>query len=263
MAEIRAREIIDRIEEHFPKGLALEWDNPGLLCGSRDKTVKKVMIALDCTDKVVDEAVEKGCDLVLTHHPLIFGSIKAVNDESFIGRRLIKLIKNDISLYAMHTNFDVAKEGMGHIVAERFGAAELSPMEVTGEMDGEAVGIGFYGKLEVPMGARELSSFIKDRFGIEGVVYYDAGKPISTIAVCPGSGRGMLKFAKELSADALITGDMGHHDGIDAVAEGISLIDPGHYGLEHIFSAYMAGFLNKGFPELETFCCDRDPRGFI
>ena len=103
MAEIRAREIIDRIEEHFPKGLALEWDNPGLLCGSRDKTVKKVMIALDCTDKVVDEAVEKGCDLVLTHHPLIFGSIKAVNDESFIGRRLIKLIKNDISLYAMHT----------------------------------------------------------------------------------------------------------------------------------------------------------------
>ena len=263
MAEIRAREIIDRIEEHFPKGLALEWDNPGLLCGSRDKTVRKVMIALDCTDKVVDEAVEKGCDLVLTHHPLIFGSIKAVNDESFIGRRLIKLIKNDISLYAMHTNFDVAKEGMGHIVAERLGASELSPMEVTGEMDGEAVGIGFYGRLETPMGARELSSFIKERFGIEGVVYYDAGKPISTIAVCPGSGRGMLKFAKELSADALITGDMGHHDGIDAVAQGISLIDAGHFGLEHVFVPYMEGLIKAWFEGIEVLTFEADDRRFV
>ena len=263
MAEIKAREIIDRIEEHFPKGLALEWDNPGLLCGSRDKTVRKVMIALDCTDKVVDEAVEKGCDLVLTHHPLIFGSIKAVNDESFIGRRLIKLIKNDISLYAMHTNFDSGKEGMGHIVAERLSLKEICPMEITGQQDGADVGIGTFGELPDSMSAKELSEFIRDRFSIGQVIYYDAGRPIKKAAICPGSGKGMMKYAKELHADAFITGDMGHHDGIDAVSEGITLIDAGHYGLEHIFVPYMKDFLEKHFPGIEIICHELDERRYV
>lgn len=263
MERIMLDEIIGVIEEHYPRTMALEWDNPGLLCGSRKKEVHKLMIALDATDRVVDRAVSEGCDLVLTHHPLIFGSIKNVNDESFIGRRLIKLIKNDMSLYAMHTNFDVAKEGMGHIVAERLGVREISPLELTGEDRGMPIGVGFYGELESPLDARELALLVKEKFDIGQVIYYDASRPISRVTSCPGSGRGMLSFAKDLGADCLITGDMGHHDGIDAVAEGITLIDAGHFGLEHIYVPYMKDFVGKHFPGLEILTDETDERKFV
>ena len=256
-------EIIDRIELDYPGSYALEWDNPGLLCGSRKKQVKKLLIALDATDEAVDLASKEGCDLILTHHPMIFSAIKSVNDESFIGRRLIKLIKNDISLYAMHTNFDVAPEGMGMIVAKQLGLKELCPMEVTGEKEGRPIGVGFFARLDSPLSAEELSRRIKESFGIGQVIYYDAHRPIESIAVCPGSGRGMLPFARELSADAFITGDMGHHDGIDAVAQGISLIDAGHFGLEHVFVPYMEGLIKDWFEGIEVLTFEADDRRFV
>lgn len=261
---VKASEIFERIEEHFPKCYALEWDNPGLTCGSGKKEVSKVLIALDCTEGAIDQAKEHGCDLILTHHPMIFGSIKNVTDESFLGRRLISLIRHDISLYAMHTNFDCAPEGMGRIVAKRLGIGMLKPMELTGETaDGEAVGVGFYGELPEAMSAKELSERIKESFDIGSVIYYDAGNPIRTVACCPGSGRGMFKYAKELGADAFLTGDMGHHDGIDAVAEGITLIDAGHYGLEHIFVDHMKGFMKEHFPKIECVGYEEDQRSFV
>ena len=260
----KTAEIFECIEKSYPKSYALEWDNPGLTCGRMDKEVNKVLIALDCTDEVVEKAIDGGFDLVLTHHPMIFGAIKNVNDQSFIGRRLLKLISHDISLYAMHTNFDCAKGGMGTIVAEHMGVAELCPMEVTSEDEkGSKIGVGFFGELKEEMSARELSELIKKQFGLELVTYYDAKRPIKRIACCPGSGRGMEKFARELSADAFITGDMGHHDGIDAVADGISLIDAGHYGLEHIFAGYMAEFVGKHFPDIEVSTYGREMRRFV
>ena len=263
MAGIRLNELIDLIEEHFPRELAMEWDNPGLLCGTRAREVKRLLISLDATDEACAEAAAEHCDLLLTHHPLIFGSIRNVNDESFIGRRLISLIKNDISLYAMHTNFDSGKEGMGHIVAERLSLKEICPMEITGQQDGADVGIGTFGELPDSMSAKELSELIRDRFSIGQVIYYDAGRPIKKAAICPGSGKGMMKYAKELHADAFITGDMGHHDGIDAVSEGITLIDAGHYGLEHIFVPYMKDFLEKHFPGIEIICHELDERRYV
>ena len=254
MAEIKAREIIDRIEEHFPRGLALEWDNPGLLCGSRDKTVKKVMIALDCTDKVVDEAVEKGCDLVLTHHPLIFGSIKAVNDESFIGRRLIKLIKNDISLYAMHTNYDVLR--MSELSAKYLGLSGASVLEVT--RDGEhKEGIGRVADLNDPLDLRACCEKVKDAFGLTHVqVFGELSGTVKRLAISPGSGKSMIGPALASGADVLVTGDIGHHEGIDAAAQGLAVIDAGHYGIEHIFIEDMREFLEK---RLEGVSVTADP----
>ena len=100
-------DIIQKIEERYPTRYALEWDNVGLLAGRMDKEIKKIYIALDATDEVIDEAVTWGADMLLTHHPMIFKPVKRVTDQDFIGRRLMKMIQNDLSYYAMHTNYDV------------------------------------------------------------------------------------------------------------------------------------------------------------
>lgn len=244
-------EIRERIEQQFPPSYAMSWDNPGLLVGSGSREVTKVVLALDATDEVIDEAIRAGAELILTHHPMIFKSVAKVNDESAVGRRILKLVRHDISYYAMHTNFDIAPGGMAKLVAERMGVRVLRPMEVTGQAEEAPIGIGFVGLLsEGPLRAETLARRIKERFSIPSVVYYDGGREIQKVAVCPGSGRGLYGLAREAGADAYITGDMGHHDGIDAVEDGVTLIDAGHFGLEHIYVEAMHGFLKRKFPEL-------------
>lgn len=247
-------EIRARIEAQFPLSYAMSWDNPGLQVGSGKREVTRVMLALDATDEVIDEAVRVGAELLLTHHPMIFKSVAKVNDESAVGRRILKLVQHDISYYAMHTNFDVGPGGMADLVAERMGVVVQGPMEITAQ-DGETpIGLGFVGLLaDGPLGAEALALRIKQQFSIPSVVYYDGGREIRKIAVCPGSGRGLYELARKAGADAYVTGDMGHHDGIDAVEDGVTLIDAGHFGLEHIYVEAMHAFLGREFPELQVF----------
>lgn len=137
---MKCSEWMEKLEKLAPKSLACEWDNPGLLAGRAEKEVKKVLIALDATDDVVDLAVKEQVDLLITHHPLIFHSMKKVNDQDFIGRRLIKLIQADISMYAMHTNFDIAPGCMADLAAEKLGLVECGPLETMKVTDEGAVG---------------------------------------------------------------------------------------------------------------------------
>ena len=131
---MKCSEVIEILGKLAPESCACDWDNPGLLAGRSDKEVKKIYIALDATDQVVDAAIKAGADMLLTHHPLIFKAIKKVNDQNFITRRLVKLIQADISLYAMHTIFDAAPEGMAALAAERLDIREIRPLECMGEM---------------------------------------------------------------------------------------------------------------------------------
>lgn len=245
---IQLREIQEKVEELAPVPAAEDWDNPGLLLGSAEKEIRKALVALDARPEIVEEAVAQGVDMILTHHPVIFRDIKAVNDGSGQGRKLLKLLQNDISVYSMHTNFDTCPGGMGDIVCERLGLEKLGPLEPSAY--DASFGLGFVAELSEEMSARELSKLVKERFGLPYVLFYDAGKGIRRIACCPGSGKGELSAVLKTKVDAFLTGDMGHHEGLDYMEEGISLIDAGHYGLEHIFVPYMADFLRKHFPEL-------------
>ena len=121
--------IIDILQKQAAETYALEWDNVGLLVGSRKKEVKKIYIALDASDEAVGEAVAQGADLLLTHHPLIFRGIKRVTDDDFIGRRVMALVRADMSYYAMHTNFDVM--GMARLSADKMGLKNTAPLEET------------------------------------------------------------------------------------------------------------------------------------
>ena len=248
---MKCSEWMEKLEKLAPKSLACEWDNPGLLAGRAEKEVKKVLIALDATDDVVDLAVKEQVDLLITHHPLIFHSMKKVNDQDFIGRRLIKLIQADISMYAMHTNFDIAPGCMADLAAEKLGLVECEPLETMKVTDEGAVGIGKTGKLKEPMTLKALAELVKEQFGLPYVtVYGQEAAPglVARISVCPGSGRGMEIEAEKAGAQVLITGDMGHHEGIDAAARDMAVIDAGHYGMEHIFIQYMAGYLKENLP---------------
>lgn len=245
---MKCRELIKHLEQLAPLSYACSWDNPGLLAGRGEKEVHRILIALDATDEVADLAVREGCDVLLTHHPLIFGSIKKVNDQDFIGRRLVKLIQADISCYAMHTNFDIAPGCMSDLAGDKMGLTDRQPLEITGE-DGAAgrpYGIGVCGNLERAMGLKELALTVKERFGLPFVNVYGADKfggSITRAALCPGSGKGMSGHALALGAQVLITGDIGHHEGIDAGSLGLAVIDGGHYGLEHMFIDFMEQYI--------------------
>lgn len=247
---MRCSEIIGRLEQLAPQKYACEWDNPGLLAGRTEKEVKKVLLALDATDEVVEQAVREEADLLLTHHPLIFKPLKKVNDQNFISRRILKLIQADISYYAMHTNFDIAPGCMADLAAGILGINPEAPLEATGEIDGTAIGIGKVGTLADPLTLTELGAFVKERFGLPFVTVYGLGQlegPVSRIAVSPGSGGSMIAHGLAAGAQALVTGDIGHHEGIDAVANGMAVIDGGHYGLEHIFMEFMKKYLTEQF----------------
>lgn len=251
---MRADAFFSWLEETYPAGLAEDWDNPGLLAGRREKEIGSVYLALDATDEVIEDAVKQGADLLLTHHPLLFRPIKQVNTDTMAGRRLVRLIQADILCYAIHTNYDLVT--MAPLSASMLGLTGEEVLEVTRRdpVTGRGEGFGRVGNLSVEMTLGECAELVKKVFGLEHVaVFGDTGTKVLRAAISPGSGKSMIEPALHSGAQVLITGDIGHHEGIDATAQGLAIIDGGHYGLEHIFIRQMAGFLKERWPELTVY----------
>lgn len=244
--------ICESLEELSTKRFALSFDNVGLLVGRYDKDVKTIYIALDATDEVIDAAIECEADMLITHHPMIFSAIKSVRADDFIGRRILKLAKYDISYYAMHTNFDVM--GMADAAADEIDLIERDVLQVTYEDEIGAEGIGRIGRLREEMSLIELCDFVKERFMLDTVkVFGDPDRLCNICAISPGSGKSMIKYAIEKGADVIITGDIDHHEGIDSVAQGLCVIDAGHFGIEKIFVPYMEEFIRREMPEIKVY----------
>ena len=254
---MKCNDILNNLLKVMPKELAMSWDNVGLLAGSSEKEVKNIVVCLDLSEKLIERAISLKADLIVSHHPLIFSPIKNVTDKTSVGKRLVSLIKNDISYIALHTNYDIATGCMSDLVAERIGL-KGEPLEKTASMEEEDVGIGKVGDLERPLKISEIAKLVKERFKLPHLRVFDDGEDrfVSRIAISPGSGKGMYKAAYEKRASLLISGDISHHDAIDALELGVSTIDAGHYGLEHIFIADMAQRLrdmDKAFNVFEEY----------
>lgn len=249
---MKVREIVCRLAAEYPPEMALGWDNPGLQVGDMDAPVQKVYVALEATEAVIQKCISWGADLLVTHHPLLMAGIKKVNSEDFLGRKVLLLAEHRIAHYAMHTNYDVTE--MSALAIRLLGFGETQILEKTGVTeDGRPYGIGFVGMLPESMTAASCCEYVKKAFGLESVrLFGDPECHVQRIAVCPGSGKGMASAALAAGAQLLVTGDIGHHDGLDAVDQGLLMMDAGHYGIEHIFIGQMGDFLHAELPDLEV-----------
>ena len=245
------RELIELLEKKYPPSIAESWDNPGLQVGSYEKEIKSIYIALDATGEVIRHAIDAKADLLLTHHPMLMHGLKKINDGDFYGRRVLELITHDIAYYAMHTNYDIVE--MAPLAARMLALKDAQIMEKTCVLpDGREGGFGMAGELPKEMTLLQCAEYVKDVFQIPDVKIF--GNPetvLNRAAVLPGSGKSMTADALRNGAEVYITGDFGHHDGIDAVDQGLNVIDAGHYGIEHIFIGQMAEELKERFPEME------------
>lgn len=249
---MKAYELTSWLEEKYPAKAAEDWDNVGLLAGDDTKEISHVFLALDLTEETLAEAIEAGADMIITHHPMIFKGIKKINNHSFTGRKILRLIEQGIPYYAMHTNYDVL--GMADLSARYLKLSDAQVLSVTREGD-EVQGFGRVGNIPWEMTLGEYAYFVKEALGLNDVkVYGNLESKVKRAAVCTGSGKSMISEAINAGADVYVTGDIDHHTGIDTVAMGLALIDAGHYGTEYIFMDAMKKELGEAFPQLKISC---------
>ncbi len=229
------------LEQLSPLRYACDWDNVGMHIGHRNSQVNTILVAVDINEAAIEKAIECGADMIVSHHPLLFHGINQINDGSFMGKRVLALIEHGICCYCMHTNFDCVG-GMSKAAADRLGLLDAQVLEEV--LDAE--GIGRVGRLPKPMTVREAAQLVKERFDLEHVTCYgDMNEMIERTAIVPGSGKDELQAAISAGATLLISGDITYHYGIDGVAEGLNIIDAGHYGIEHIFIDIIGEYLEK------------------
>ena len=247
---MKKSELIGFLDENYPAAAAEEWDNCGLQVGSSEGEVSHVLLALDLTESVLDHAMECGADFILTHHPMIFRGIKTVTDRTVTGRRIMRLIREGRSYYAMHTNYDVL--GMAEESAKRLELLDSVPLAPAGEEEG----FGRVGRLPESMSLRDFALRVKEAFGLTDLrIYGPQDQIVERAAICTGSGKSFIPQVLASGAQVYVTGDVDHHTALDAMAEGLSILDAGHYGTEYIFMEDMEKVLKEAFPELEISRC--------
>lgn len=244
---MKCNSIIEILSSLSPEEYALQWDNTGLQAGHADGEVKKILVTLDCDEAAIEEAIHSGADLIVSHHPLIFGGVKKISDDSLTGRRLLLLIENHIACYSMHTNFDI-KGGMAELAA---GLLSMENPQVL-EPQGNGEGLGRWAVFPKDTLAGWVKR-VKAVFGLPFVtVFGELDREVSRVAVAPGSGKEAAFVAAELGLDLIITGDVGHHTGTDVNALGCAVIDAGHYGIEHIFVRFIGDYIKAHVPGVEV-----------
>lgn len=234
-------DIYTYLDEKYNFSLALPYDNVGHLVGSLDNIVTGIVVCLDCTDEAITEAVEKGANLIVTHHPVVFDPLKAVTDESLIYR----LIRNDISVISAHTNLDQADGGVNDALCE---ALELTSVEKATDSEGYLFRIG---EIAEPVSADAFADYVGKRLNVP-IKYVGTNNAVKRVAVCSGSGGSMLADVANLGVDAYVTADIKHNVFLEAHALGLVLLDAGHFNTEELIVSPLAKELRRAFPETEV-----------
>lgn len=259
----KVKEIIEVMETLAPTFLKEDFDNVGLMVGDREKEVKKVLVALECTLKVVQEAKDNNVDLIITHHPLIFRRPNNITTDTLQGKKIIELIKNDISLYSSHTNLDSAKKGLNDSIPGLLGY-DTSEILETNKRDSEA-GLGRLVTLEEATTLEDIINKVKSTFNINNLRVVKGKDEVNKIAIINGSGQDFIGRAISKGADCIITGDTTYHFASDYKEMGINIIDAGHFASEQIvFFNVMKNIIDK-FKDVEFILSkvEEDPYTFL
>jgi len=252
---MKIKEVLEYLESIAPLTLQEPYDNAGLLCGSRESELKEVLICLDSTEAVVDEAIKKNCNLIIAHHPILFTGLKSLTGQSYIERTLIKAIKHDIAIYAIHTNLDnVHLKGVNQKIAEKLGLINtkiLKPVEYN-----DAIGAGLIGELEEEWEPIPFLEHVKEKMKVSSLKYTPIlKKTIKSIAVCGGSGSFLVSDAIAQNADLFISSDFKYHQFFDSNNE-IILADIGHYESEFYTIELIKELLNEKFTKFAAHCTE-------
>lgn len=246
------KDIFDFLNTLAPVQLKMSFDNVGILAGSEKASVKKCLLALDITDDVIDEAIALRADVIVSHHPLIFHELKSVVESDLVGRKLIKLVKNDISAVCMHTNLDIAQGGVNDALMSALGGSVSGYLEHCGvDSEQNPVGCGRIGELAESVDLRSFLSVCKCALKTNGLRYHDAGLPVKRIAVMGGSGGDCIALAKSLGCDTYVTADIKYNGFLDAKELGINLIDADHFCTENVIIPVLHEKLSEKFEDVE------------
>jgi len=245
-------DILKYIESIAPKYMKEDWDNVGLLCGSKSTPVTKVLVALDPFEGICDEAKAWGAELIVTHHPLIFHAPKAITDDTSIGRSIMKLCASGISAINAHTNLDCAPGGVNDVLASTLGLENIQVLSPDG-VDEEGLP---YGLLRIgEISEQNLNSFlssVKEKLGCQGLRYVDGGRPVRKVAVGGGSCAGAVREVFDAGCDTFVTADVKYNQFWDARDLGLNLIDAGHFHTENPVIPVLAAKIAAVFPEIEV-----------
>lgn len=248
------REIYQYLDGLAPFSLQMDFDNAGFLVGRGDRQVDKLLVSLDITEEVVAEAAQLGCQLIVSHHPVIFFPAKSVTDATPDGRILLSLVEHNIAAICAHTNLDAVSGGVNDALARKLGLTNIEQLKQDGvDASGRPYGIGRVGNTAgVPMYAPAFAAFVKEALGANGVRFVDARRPVRRVAVGGGACADMLKDALALGCDTFVTADVKYNGFLDAKALGVNLIDAGHYPTEQVVVPVLAKWLADGFAKVEV-----------
>lgn len=248
------REIYQYLDGLAPFSLQMDFDNAGFLVGRGDRQVDKILVSLDITEEVVAEAAQLGCQLIVSHHPVIFFPAKSVTDSTPDGRILLSLVEHNIAAICAHTNLDAVSGGVNDALARKLGLTNIEQLKQDGvDASGRPYGIGRVGNTAgVPMYAPAFAAFVKEALGANGVRFVDARRPVRRVAVGGGACADMLKDALALGCDTFVTADVKYNGFLDAKALGVNLIDAGHYPTEQVVVPVLAKWLADGFAKVEV-----------
>jgi len=241
---MKVDELIKRLKVKIPEDIQESYDNTGAQILFNDDIIERIYICLDADMKTVPDAKEKGCNLMISHHPLIFKPIKKITTDESRSNILLNLISSRISLYSLHTNFDKI---MYSTLSDFLGFSGTTPLLNTQEIDGIEIGIGSFIKLEKEIEFAELLYKTKEKLNLEFITYCGReNNPIKSIAFINGSGGGSIeKIINVYNSDCIITGDVNYHNAKYAIDSGKNIIDAGHYGTEIIFKKNLAESLEE------------------
>ena len=242
--------MLSALERFAPLPLQEDWDNAGLQIGLTEAEASGALLCLDVNEQIVDEAIAKGCNIIVSHHPLLFRGLKRISGDDYVQRVVIKAIKHDICIVSMHTNMDNARGGVNFKMAEKLGLANV---RFFAEKPGADAGSGVVGELPEAVSAEDFVAAVKKAFGVECAMCNELRKrPVKTVAICGGAGDFLLPQAIAMGADAFITGEMHYHVYFGQEQK-IQICVIGHYQSEQYTSEIFKSIISEACEELPVY----------
>ena len=252
---MKIKEVLSALERFAPLPLQESWDNAGLQVGLTETEVSGALLCLDVNEKIVDEAIRKGCNVVVSHHPLLFRGLKTISDLTDVQRTVMKAIQKGICVISMHTNMDNAKGGVNYKMAEKLGLRDvlfLAPKTV----DGVESGSGVIGELPEAQASDDFVLAVKKAFGVECAMCNELlRRPVRKVALCGGAGDFLLDEALKAGADAFITGEMHYHQYF-GYEQQIQICVIGHYQSEQYTAEIFRDIIEKECPGVKTYIAE-------